>query len=123
MDINTTLINNIFESNTGIKQGGAIQWKGSKPYIDYTSNIFIGNQALYGINIASFPIRMNLMVYEIDSNVLIFQTNDLNTSLILPHIQSGKQIPYLLMIQLFDIYDNFVNLNLEEEYFFHYFNN
>ena len=119
MNINTTLINNIFNYNKGYQEGGAIKWSGSScPFIK-SSNIFNENQAIYGAKIASFPIRMNLIVYNKDNlSDFVFQTKESeNKPLLLTNISSGHEIPYIFTIQLIDYYGNIVKINEELVYY------
>ena len=52
-----------FLNNLAMVGGGAINWRFSKPFIDFTSK-FKNNQAFYGKNLASFPIRMRIQCYN-----------------------------------------------------------
>ena len=47
-----------FQKNSAVKNGGGIQWYGSKPNL--TSNSFLGNSAKYGPDYASYPIGLEL---------------------------------------------------------------
>ena len=80
------------------------------PVVD-ASNVFIENQAVYGANIASFPIRLNLIVKS-SKNITIseFQTRYLNESIFILNISSGYKIPYNFVVQLLDVYDNLVQI-------------
>ena len=102
--MNVIITNNIFDSNTAIKQGGAIKWTGSQPLID-NSNYFFNNNAIYGRNIATFPIRLNLIVYNRTDYSNLFQTID--TPAIL-NISSGNKLPYILSVGMIDVYGNAV---------------
>ncbi len=43
-------------------EGGAIKWNDEMPII--SNNSFWNNTAVYGANIASFPLRISLTTYE-----------------------------------------------------------
>ena len=47
---------NQFENNIGTQEGGAIYYNFNRPVL--SSNTFINNQASYGPNIASYPVRI-----------------------------------------------------------------
>ena len=51
-----SITQNKFESNIGLEKGGAIYYNYNRPTI--SNNIFINNQALYGPNIASYPVKI-----------------------------------------------------------------
>ena len=53
---------NIFANNFALLEGGAIKWNDEMPII--SNNTFWNNIAVYGENIASFPLRISLKNYE-----------------------------------------------------------
>ena len=60
MRLNIT--DNIFINNSAVLEGGAIKWNDEMPII--SNNTFENNTAVYGDNIASFPLRISLKTYE-----------------------------------------------------------
>ena len=62
-DFNLTLINNSFYENTA-NEGGALKYDKKIPNFHESSNIFSKNKAIYGENIASYPIR-----FQIESSI------------------------------------------------------
>ena len=52
--------NNKFSSNQAEIEGGAIKYIMKRPKIDQKSNVFDKNSALYGDDIASYPLRIKL---------------------------------------------------------------
>lgn len=57
---------NTFLNNMAFQEGGAIKWIGETP--TFSNNVFFNNSAIYGANIASFPIRMTLRIYNSDDS-------------------------------------------------------
>ena len=49
--------NNTFTINRANNSGGAIKWNDVRPY-NLSNNIFVDNSALYGNDIASYPIAL-----------------------------------------------------------------
>ena len=111
---NYSISQNIFSHNSGLLEGGALKWLGLFiPEID-KSNQFIENKAIYGCDVAAFPIRLRIIVnqYIYDSySSRYFDSNFMNQSILLTNASSGQQFPYFFNLQLFDIYDNPVFIN------------
>ena len=119
--MNINIYDNVFENNTAKIDGGAIMWSDESP--DLCNNTFINNSAIYGENIASFPIRIILNIYNgtsddgSNSNVIFPQKDDIlwnntrETMLLLDNISSGNIIPYVLQFQVLDTYGKIVNLD------------
>ena len=55
---------NKFENNTGTQEGGAIYYNYNRPVLN--NNTFTNNQALYGPNIASYPVKIVMRNDDID---------------------------------------------------------
>ena len=53
-----------FMNNKASNEGGALKWTFNRPMIDNNSTIFKNNKAFYGIDLASFPIRMRIIFYK-----------------------------------------------------------
>lgn len=113
------IINNTFTNNEAKVEGGAIKWNDEMPI--FIDNIFSNNSARYGKNIASFPIRMILKLYNssASNNMIIFpqideilwQNNQSNVTITLANISSGNLIPYILQFEILDVYGKIVNLD------------
>ena len=109
--------NNTFSNNKAIIEGGAIKWNDEMPL--FSDNLFFNNSAIYGENIASFPIRIIIKLYNSsDSNLNItFPKNDEIlwqnnlSNIFLQNISSGNIIPYILQSQVLDVYGKIVNLD------------
>ena len=56
-----------FVKNEGFIEGGVIKWTNNKPIIDIFS-IFNKNNAFYGNDLASFPIRLQVKFFSIESS-------------------------------------------------------
>ena len=111
------IVNNTFSNNTATIEGGALKWNDEMPII--LNNIFLNNSAIYGANIACFPIRIIAKLYNSsDPNITItFPKNDEvlwpnnNTNNTLQNISSGNTIPYTLQFMILDVYEKIVNLD------------
>ena len=99
--------NNSFSDNTADLEGGAIKWIKIKPQIQ-VNNIFLHNNALYGNDIAAFPIRM--IVNLIDENETIslenFTINQIPTIL---NITTGNAFIYNISVKIIDYYGQVVS--------------
>lgn len=115
---------NNFLNNKALSEGGAIKWNDERPY--FFNNSFENNSAIYGENIASFPIRMILNFYNKSNfsdvkyklpnkNEILWNISHQNVSL--SNISSGNSIPYVLEFIVLDVYGQIVNL---DEGFFKY---
>lgn len=116
MTMKMKIENNTFANNKAMIEGGAIKWNDEMPL--FLNNIFFNNSAIYGENIASFPIRIIAKLYNSsDPNVTIRfpQKDDIlypnNYSNTLQNISSGNTIPYILQFQILDVYGKIVNLD------------
>jgi len=118
------IFNNIFIKNTAIIEGGAIKWNDEMP--DLKNNSFLNNFAVYGENIACFPIRIILNLYNNSNSSLeniiypnsdeILWPNDHETVSLI-NISSGNPIPYILQFQILDVYGKIVNLTEGYKFF------
>lgn len=108
--------NNIFDSNFAFQEGGAIIWNNEMPNIK--NNFFTNNKANYGSNIASYPFRLAINVYNKSNysnssksfNSLLFNGTN-NQTFFLQNISSGNDAPYIIEVKVLDIYNNLVNLD------------
>lgn len=109
---------NIFQYNKAIKEGGAVKWSDEQP--SFFNNSFENNSAVYGEDIASFPIRMILNFFNKsnfsasnylppDKNKILWNTTYSKISL--SNISSGNSIQFVLEFILLDVYGKIVNLN------------
>lgn len=108
---NTLVRNNKFMTNIAKIEGGAIKWSENKPIIE-EDNVFINNSAIYGKDIASYPIRMIVEFYnKTNSDKDVSATKFTNNNLVLENIVTGVEIPYDLTIKIVDSYNKIVNLD------------
>ena len=56
------VMNSKFEKNFAYEEGGSIKWIGSSPF--FKRLLFLNNNATYGNDVASHPIRMRLAFKE-----------------------------------------------------------
>ena len=101
---------NEFIENTAI-EGGAIKWMQSLPSF-LSDNTYQSNTAIYGPNIAAFPLKFSLNLYDKQGN---FICNDNLNIINLTNIQSGGLFPYVLNFVLLDYYNQIVS-SISEEY-------
>jgi len=92
-----------FENNSARGQGGSIYWKDSMPEINNCS--YIGGRAMYGPDIASFPIRLNL------SSIITSETEAGKTSGELLGIASGQLTDQVLIVTVLDHYGQVVTID------------
>ena len=93
--------NNIFKRNKAALEGGSIKWNQKMPKIE-GNNIFQNNDALYGSDIASYPIRNRIQL--IINNSFVTTKNSVN----LANIASGSTIETKIQFELIDVYNNVV---------------
>lgn len=102
-------INNTnFTKNKAARDGGAIKWMNTQPC--YHQVIFKENKAIYGDDVASIPIRMNLTIYDMKagSYLTINRTS-------IPEIEnviSGNNLHYRIEIKFLD-FNNLVVSSLD----------
>ena len=98
--------NNTFINNFASKEGGAVKWTNIMPNI--TDNIFTNNQAFYGNDVASFPIRLQVFI-----NFTNFSTSfdEIGISKIpfIRNISSGNTLPFNITVLVLDCYDQIVS--------------
>ena len=81
---------NMFENNTATKQGGAIYYDYNRPVL--SNNTFVNNQAVYGHDIASYPVKIVMNGSDIDY-------------MSITNVGSGIEYSYDITLVLLD-YDN-----------------
>ena len=100
------LKNNSFYKNSASLEGGAIKWAYIEPLFDL-NNIYELNTALYGDNIAAFPLRIKVRV--LTSNVGNEVSLDGNNGIpVINDIISGSQLGYDFSFEIMDIYNQTV---------------
>ena len=93
---NLNLERSMFDSNIAFLQGGAIYYNYKRP--KFSQNIFLNNQALYGVNIASYAVKIRF--YKSNSD----QMNVFD-------IASGMKYEKELTFELLDYDDQIMVLN------------
>lgn len=104
------LENNIFYNNFADLEGGAIKWSSLCPNIG-KYNIFSSNNALYGNDFASFPIRMNMLFLDHEKNISISNIKEKEPKTNFPlinNISSGNIFAFNISIELIDHYGKVV---------------
>ena len=110
------IIDNIFMNNSAGLEGGAIKWSDEMPY--FLNNTYMNNSAIYGEDIASFPIRIILSIYNKTlvksvnlsrTDAILWAVNRSNISL--QNISSGNSIAYILHFEILDVYGKIMNLD------------
>ena len=66
------------------------------------------NEAMYGPDISSYPIRIGVEIYEKNTSKQIFSSKSNKSIPVLDNISSGNPIPYTLSIFILDVYDQIV---------------
>lgn len=106
---------NIFKNNYAEIEGGAIKWNDEKP--ELLNNTFLNNSAIYGKDVASFPIRIIVKsyLYREEKQIFLPKMDEVlwpfdNNSSIFNNISTGNSIPYILQIIYLDTYGKIYNL-------------
>ena len=97
------LTSNSFISNLASKDGGAIKWTYCEPYL-FGFNKFLSNAAVYGNDIASFPIRVELKILD-ENGTNVFDSMSSKFP-IFENLASGNNINYTLILKFVDLYHN-----------------
>lgn len=111
---------NVFEKNQGYIEGGGIKWDKTIPIINF-NNKFINNTALYGNDIASYPIKMKVFIIKDKEkkSLMYFLGNETNSKFILlPNIVSGETLPFDIYLELIDHYNMVVSSIDQSKLFF-----
>ena len=110
--------NNTFNSNNAISEGGAIKWNFEMPIIE--NNIFFNNSALYGNDIAAYPIRMTVNLKSDNGSYILSSFG--SQIPIINNVTSGNYFPYNISIGLLDHYGQIVkSLDYNRYLIFHLF--
>ena len=95
----------IFKKNFAFVEGGAIKYE-EDPFLN-KNNTFEGNLAVYGNDIASYPIRFGFQIFmknNSNNNLTLAYDSELNSKeyFIFDSIASGSNLDYKLEFQLYD---------------------
>ena len=99
------ITNNDFYNNEAKIDGGAIKWTLIEPKI--LNNTFTDNNAYYGKNIASFPIRMHILLQTQNESINL-QNLSQNSIPTIFNISSGSFLPFNLSVEIVDCYGQIV---------------
>lgn len=114
--MDSSILNNVFESNHAILAGGSIKWSTDLPQIDETNN-FNMNSAQYGSNVASYPIRLIVNIHQTenftspDNNFTLIANGFDNKTILIENVSSGNVFPYVIVVKTVDLYGNVVELD------------
>ena len=103
-------------NNSAYIEGGAIKWNNEEPL--FFNNSFVNNSATYGSDVASFPTRIILKIYNNSDNIAIPDKNEIlwpqsnHEITILNNVSSGNTVQYTLQFILLDTYGKIVNLDI-----------
>lgn len=108
-NISLNIENNRFSQNKAVYEGGAIKWSTFMPKVSST-NKFTDNLALYGENIASFPIQMNVYIVfgEDKMNLSEFLSNENWNMPLIQNIASGQELQFNISVEVVDHYNQIV---------------
>ena len=93
-------MNSAFINNTAIRQGGAINYNYVRPSL--SGNFYEDNVALYGPNIASYPVRIKLV-------------NSTEDEMLLDNVGSGITYSHTLNLGLYDYDDQIMILDSSDQ--------
>lgn len=98
-----------FIENMAATSGGAIFIENELPILD-PSNIFQRNVAQYGLNVASFAIRLSLSVFSAH-NSLLFDSKKQNSSIfVMKNEYPGTNLNVLLKFEALDHFNQTTSL-------------
>lgn len=120
---NLTLKNNFFIKNKGFLEGGAIKWTFIEPNFLH-DNYYQENEAIYGKNIATLPIRMNINIISHDKNKTIlenFQKDNTEKIPFLYNLLSTYQMNFTLGLEMTDIYGEKVTTVGKNKFYYYFF--
>ena len=95
-----TIIDSTFIANRAIRQGGALNYNYVRP--SFRNNLYQNNSALYGVNIASYPVKIKLV-------------NSTQDEVHLNNVGSGITYPQTLNLGLYDYDDQIMVLDSTEQ--------
>ena len=96
-----------FYKNEGLMEGGAIAWLGKTPNIE-ENNYYSMNKAVYGNNISSYAIKLQIEIFERKDGTNIFSSKSNDAMARLKNVSSGNLLPYQINIFVADVYDQIV---------------
>ena len=97
-----------FAGNTALNEGGAISWMGRSPSFGLSELDFQNNSAPYGSEVSSYAIRLGVDIYNKSDNQLIYSSKSSVNEGSLLNVSSGNVLPYRVIVQLLDVYENVV---------------
>ena len=93
-------MNSVFIGNTAIRQGGALHYNYVRP--SFRNNSYHNNSALYGPDIASYPVKIKLV-------------NSSQDEIVLDNVGSGITYPQTLNLGLYDYDDQIMVLDSSDQ--------
>jgi hypothetical protein len=100
----------MFENNIASEEGGAIKWSEKKP--EFKDVEYKGNQAVYGPNIAAFPLRLRVIIKKknIEGSMnqpleTLFISDDNSEIYKINNIVSGSPMEVDLDVEIVDSYN------------------
>lgn len=98
-----------FEGNFASKQGGGISWFDSKPVL--MGNLFADNSALYGPDVASFPVSIDVVMVTGNGTVeqLGEDESQVKVKGVLRGCGSGQIAEYTVLVDVLDHYSQQVS--------------
>ena len=96
-----------FYKNEGLMEGGAIAWLGKSPNIE-KNNYYSMNKAVYGNNISSYAIKLQIEIFERKEGQNIFSSKINDSIVMLKDVSSGNLLPYQINVFVTDVYDQIV---------------
>lgn len=94
-DCSLNMTGNVLMYNFARENGGCIEWDSKEPLVE--ENLFEDNQASYGNNIASFPVR-----------IMLFSDGQVVDSLNLTDVAPGQKVDSNISIVFLDHYDQII---------------
>ena len=58
----SNITNSYFENNVAVEDGGSLKWLRNAPFLN--NLFFLDNLAIYGENVASYPVRMKVILQD-----------------------------------------------------------
>jgi len=99
---------NRFINNSAAVSGGAVIWKANPP--SFTSNLFMGNTAVYGKDIASYAIKLAAVTKDLKQKAYLTAHRDVNYTVAydIENLGSGFLFDGVIRVALFDHQDQII---------------
>ena len=97
---NTEVSSNVFLNNSASDQGGALSWSGTRP--SFSDNFYMGNNASYGHNVASFAVKITTVAEDGSPEAYVSEGSTQPTALQLTEIASGQASKQSIKLGIFD---------------------